>query len=64
MKSIRVRGEKLNELLGAEAEIYLDGKFNDDKMYTCFEDRSIQDEQGHECAYDFITDEAKIILGL
>ena len=52
-----VNGMFLNEKLGQEAEVYLDEKFQDDAEYIVYADGSIDNIQGHQVAYDFVSDE-------
>ena len=59
-----VTGSFLNERLGQEAEIYLDSRFDDEQEYIVYKDGSIDNIQGHQVAYDFVSDEVLEELGL
>ena len=64
MKKKIFTGSFLNEILGEEAEVYLDGKFNNRDEYIVYSDGSIDNIQGHQVAYDFVSDEVLEELGL
>ena len=57
MENKIVTGEFLNERLGQEAEIYLDERFEDEAEYIVYSDGSVDNIQGHQVAYDFVSDE-------
>ena len=64
MKNKIVIGSFLNEKLGEEAEVYLDVKFNNRDKYIVYSDGSIDNIQGNQVAYDFVSDEVLEELGL
>jgi hypothetical protein len=64
MKSTMVTGKYLNEKLGNEAEIYLNGRFNEEKEYQVYEDGCVDDEHGHQVAENFVIDEVLFELNL
>ena len=64
MKNKIVTGSFLNEKLGEEAEVYLDEKFNNRDEYIVYSDGSIDNIQGNQVAYDFVSDEVLEELGL
>ena len=64
MENKIVTGSFLNERLGQEAKIYLDERFDDEQEYIVYSDGSIDNIQGQQVAYDFVTDEVLEELGL
>ena len=56
-KSAQVNGCELNERFSLEIMANLEEGFAGDEIYTVSSDGCIQDEKGHECAYDFIPEE-------
>ena len=64
MKNKIVDGKFLNERLGKEAEVYLDERFEEASEYIVCSDGSVDNIQGHQVAYDFVSDEVLKELGL